>query len=338
MENKNFRYEYIWLDGYKPEPNLRSKTKILKEEVNLENLPVWSFDGSSTKQADGHFSDCLIKPVRMIKDPQRKNGFLVMCEVLNPDGTPHNSNRRFKLEKYESDDDFWWGIEQEYAIINPSTNRPVGFPENGYPESQGMYYCSVGYGNVEARQLVEEHLDICLDAGLNVTGINSEVLLGQWEFQLFGKGAKNTSDDLWLARYLLYRLSEKYKLKIEIHPKPVRGDWNGSGCHVNFSNTKMRDIGGEEYFTKICEELRKNHEEHILAYGSDNEQRLTGLHETANIDTFSYGLSDRGASIRIPISVPLNNWKGYLEDRRPASNMDPYRVTRKILKTMKGIE
>lgn len=153
-------------------------------------MPIWSFDGSSTQQADGHSSDCLIKPVRMIKDPQRKNAFLVMCEVLNPDGSPHISNRRSKLDEYESDDDFWFGIEQEYTLINPQTNRPVGFPENEYPEGQVMYYCSVGYGHVEARQLVEEHLDACLEAGLDVTGINSEVLLGQWEFQLFGKGAK----------------------------------------------------------------------------------------------------------------------------------------------------
>jgi glutamine synthetase len=336
---EKYRYEYIWLDGYRPDPNLRSKTKVLKEEFQYPwQLPEWSFDGSSTQQADGHSSDCLIKPVRMIKDPQRKNAFLVMCEVLNPDRTPHISNRRAKLNEYSNDSDFWWGFEQEYTLINPKTNRPVGFPENGYPEGQGMYYCSVGHGHVEARQLVEEHLDACLESGLDVTGINAEVLLGQWEFQLFGKGAQQASDDLWLARYLLNRLSEKYSLKIELHPKPVKGNWNGSGCHVNFSNTKMRDEGGREYFTSICEALRKNHDEHILAYGSNNDERLTGHHETADINTFSYGLSDRGASIRIPISVPLNDWKGYLEDRRPASNMDPYRVTRKILKTMKSIE
>lgn len=334
MENAN-RYEYVWLDGYKPEPNLRSKTKVIKDITPLESLPVWSFDGSSTKQADGHTSDCLIKPVRMIKDPQRKNAFLVMCEVLNPDGTPHPSNKR---ATYEEDEDFWFGFEQEYTLINPLTNRPAGFPDNGYPEGQGMYYCSVGYGHVEARNLVEEHLDVCLEAGLDVTGINSEVLLGQWEYQLFGKGAKKTSDDLWLSRFLLNRLSEKYKLRIELHPKPVKGNWNGSGCHVNFSNTQMREVGGEEYFVSICEALRTTHLDHIKVYGSSNAERLTGLHETQNIDTFSYGLSDRGASIRIPISVPLNGWKGYLEDRRPASNMDPYRVTRKILKTMKTLE
>lgn len=330
----NVLYEYIWLDGYRPEPNLRSKTKVLKEELPLEELPIWSFDGSSTKQADGNSSDCLIKPVRMIKDPLRKNGYLVMCEVLNSDGTPHISNRR---AKFVEDEDYWFGFEQEYTLINPATNRPVGFPENGYPEGQGLYYCSVGYGRVEARQLVEEHLESCLEAGLEVTGINAEVLLGQWEFQLFGKGAKKASDDLWLARYILNSLSEKYKFKIELHPKPVKGNWNGSGCHVNFSNTQMREVGGEEYFTKICEALRTTHEEHINAYGSFNDERLTGEHETQKIDTFSYGLSDRGASIRIPISVPLNDWKGYLEDRRPASNMDPYRVTRKILKTMRSL-
>ena len=332
---KSYRYEYIWLDGYKPEPNLRSKTKIMNEFVELDKLPNWSFDGSSTKQAAGNSSDCIIKPVRMIVDPQRKNAYLVMCEVLNPDGTPHISNKR---AAYEENEDFWFGFEQEYILINPKTNRPIGFPENGFPEEQGKYYCSVGHGNVEAREMIEEHLDLCLEAGLGVTGINSEVLLGQWEYQLFGVGAKKASDDLWLSRYLLFRLSEKYGFKVELHPKPVKGNWNGSGCHVNFSNTKMREVGGEEYFVRICEEFRKTHEDHIKVYGSSNAERLTGDHETQNIKTFSYGLSDRGASIRIPIAVPLNDWKGYLEDRRPASNYDAYRVSRKILKTMKNIE
>ncbi len=327
------KLEYIWLDGYTPEPNLRSKTKILDEDFkgDLKDCPMWSYDGSSTKQAEGRFSDCLLKPVRIVPDPERANGWLVLCEVLNPDGTPHDTNHRSKIQ---DDPDFWIGFEQEYTLVEDD-GRPIGFPEKGFPAPQGMYYCSVGHGNVAGRDIIEEHLNLCLEAGIEITGINAEVLLGQWEFQVLGKGALRASDDLWLCRYLLYRVTEKYDLRVEFHPKPVTGDWNGSGLHTNFSNKEMREVGGEELIKGICESFRKNHNYHIAVYGSFNELRLTGLHETQSIDKFSYGVSDRGASIRIPISLPANGWKGYLEDRRPASNANPYLITARILQTIK---
>lgn len=330
------KFEYIWQDGYKPEAHLRSKTKVLNlDNYNgeLDVLPVWSFDGSSTQQAEGHSSDCLLKPVQVYKDTGRRDAWLVIAEVLNPDGTPHVSNFR---ASFQDEDDYWFGFEQEFTLLE--RNKPLGFPRDGYPAPQGLYYCSVGYGNVAGRHIIEEHFDACLDAGLDITGINAEVMLGQWEFQVFGKGAKKASDDLLLSRYLLFRIAEKYNIKIEFAPKPVKGDWNGSGLHTNFSNAKMREDGGEEYFTKICETFGKYHQEHIREYGSGNEERLTGLHETQHIDTFSYGVSDRGASLRIPISVIEGGWKGYIEDRRPASNGDPYRITRRIIETIKEAE
>ncbi len=330
----SYKFEYIWLDGYKPEHNLRSKTKILvldNYNGELDVLPIWSFDGSSTQQAEGHSSDCLLKPVRVYKDVMRENGYLVMAEVLNPDGTPHESNTRALIEN--DDEEYWFGFEQEYTLMK--NDRPLGFPDSGYPAPQGMYYCSVGNGNVAGRDIVEEHLDICLAAGLSITGINAEVMLGQWEYQCFGKGARSASDDLWISRYLLYRLAEEYGYDIELAPKPVKGDWNGSGCHANFSNAEMREVGGKELIMGICESFRNYHDDHIAVYGSENEQRLTGLHETQSIDVFSYGVSDRGSSIRIPVGT-AQDWKGYLEDRRPASNMDPYKVTRRIIKTIES--
>ena len=329
------KLEYIWLDGYKPTQSLRSKTKIEKDfSGKFEDLPMWSFDGSSTEQAPGGSSDCLLKPVSFVLDPQRKDAYLVMCEVLNADGTAHVSNGRATID--DDDNDFWFGFEQEYFLWDPETNKPLGFPEGGYPGPQGPYYCSVGAKNAFGREIVEEHLDACLEAGLNVEGINAEVAAGQWEFQIFAKGAKEAGDQIWIARYLLERIGEKYDVSINWHCKPLGAlDWNGSGMHANFSNSTLRNAGSKEIFETICESFRPYIKEHIEVYGADNEMRLTGKHETASIHDFSFGVSDRGASIRIPITSVQRGWKGYLEDRRPNSAADPYKVAARIVKTVK---
>ena len=330
---KTLKFEYVWTDGYNPTPNFRSKTKVLtlKDNYNgeVDLLPDWSFDGSSTKQAEGSSSDCILKPVRVYKDSARTNAYLVLCEVFNADGTPHQSNTRALFNDVE---DLWLGFEQEYVLTE--NGLPVGFPNDGFPEPQGKYYCGVGNGNVVERAMVEDHLDQCINNGINVTGVNAEVMIGQWEYQVLGKGAKRAADDLMISRYLLYRTTEQYNCKVELHPKPVKGDWNGSGMHANFSNNEMRIVGGKDLMESICRAFGETHKEHINVYGSDNDQRLTGLHETQSIDAFSFGVSDRGASIRIPVSVPANDWKGYLEDRRPASNADPYLVVGQIISTL----
>ncbi|MFP6586452.1 MAG: glutamine synthetase, partial [Pirellulaceae bacterium] len=296
--------------------------------------PIWSFDGSSTEQADGADSDCLLKPVAIYPDKGRRDAFLVMTEVLNADGSPHASNGRATIE--EDDDDYWFGFEQEYFLWDVMTDLPPGFPTGGFPRAQGPFYCSVGANNTFGRECVEEHLDICLDAGINLEGINAEVAAGQWEYQIFAKGAKRSGDEVWVARYLLERIGEKYGYAINLHPKPLGDtDWNGSGMHANFSNSVMRDSGDEAVFTKICEAFSGEIDRHISVYGADNDQRLTGAHETQAIDQFSYGISDRGASIRIPVGTIDDGWKGRLEDRRPASNADPYKVAAAIIKTCK---
>ena len=332
------KLEYIWLDGYKPTQSLRSKTKIEKDfSGKLEDCPMWSFDGSSTEQAPGGSSDCLLKPVFIVKDPQRKDAYLVMTEVLSADGKPHESNGRATIE--DDDNDFWFGFEQEYFLWDTKTNKPLGFPAGGFPGPQGPYYCSVGANNAFGRNIVEEHLDACLDAGLNVEGINAEVASGQWEFQIFSKGAKNAGDQMWVGRYLLERIGEKYGVAINWHCKPLGAlDWNGSGMHANFSNTLLRTAGSKETYDKICEAFRPVIKEHIAVYGADNHLRLTGKHETASINDFSYGVSDRGASIRIPVATVQRGWKGYLEDRRPNSAADPYKVAARIIKTVKPIK
>jgi len=329
------KLEYIWLDGYEPTQSIRSKTLVQRSfSGKLEDCPMWNFDGSSTEQAKGYNSDCLIKPVAIFSDPDRLNGYLIMTEVLNPDGTPHESNGRSTID--DDDDDFWFGFEQEYFLWNPATNLPLGFPSKGSLPPQGQYYCSVGAENVFGRDCVEEHLDQCLEANINVEGINAEVAPGQWEYQIFAKGAKDSGDQVWVARFLAERNAEKYGLSINLHPKPIKGDWNGSGMHANFSNKKLRTSGDQKLFNKICDEFGKNIKKHMSVYGAHNELRLTGKHETQSIHEFSYGISDRGASIRIPISTVEDGWKGRLEDRRPSSNGDPYKIASVIISTIKA--
>ena len=329
------KLEYIWLDGYKPTQSLRSKTKVVEDfSGKLDDAPMWSFDGSSTEQAEGGASDCLLKPVAVYPNPGRKNGFLVMTEVLNADGTAHESNGRATID--DADSDFWFGFEQEYCIWDNEQNTPIGFPQGGFPAPQGQYYCSVGAANAVGREIVEEHLDLCLDAGLNVEGVNAEVMCGQWEYQVFAKGAAKAGDETWVSRYLLERTAEKYGYGINIEPKPIKGDWNGSGMHANFSNELLRTCGDQNVYDQVCKAFEPVVAEHIAVYGADNDQRLTGAHETQSIDQFSYGVSDRGASIRIPIATVEAGWKGWLEDRRPSSNADPYKVASIIVKTAKG--
>ena len=332
------KLEYIWLDGYEPVPNLRGKTRVEDFDgmPTLEQLPVWNFDGSSTRQADGHDSDRLLQPVAVYPDPARTDGMLVMCEVLFPDETPHPSNSRATIP---DDADTWFGFEQEYFLYQDGV--PLGFPRDGFPPPQGEYYTGVGYKNVGdvAREIVEAHLDLCLAAGINHEGINAEVAKGQWEFQIFGKGSKKAADDMWIARYLLLRLCERYRVDVNFHPKPLGAehDWNGSGMHTNFSTKYLREVGGQEYFEALMTAFDEYKDDHIAVYGPHNHLRLTGLHETQAIDTFNYGVANRGASIRVPHSFVKNGYRGYLEDRRPNSLGDPYQIAGRILETIATI-
>ena len=328
--------EYIWLDGTRPTPMLRSKTKIVEGPVRTANdIPGWGFDGSSTEQATGSKSDCLLTPVRVVKDPIRGGDHvLVMCEVMDAEGKRDETNNRAPLreiaQKY-GDQEPWFGIEQEYTLFKAA--RPLGFPENGYPGAQGPYYCGVGAERVFGRTLAEAHLDACLRAGITIAGINAEVMPGQWEFQIGPVGPLEVGDELWLARWLLQRLGEDAGIYVSYAPKPVPGDWNGAGAHTNFSTKAMREQGGMRVIEEACIKLGLKHAEHIAVYGAGNEQRLTGKHETCSIREFRFGVSDRGASIRIPIFT-VQPGKGYLEDRRPAANMDPYRVAAKLIETV----
>lgn len=330
------KLEYIWLGGAN---ELRSKTKIMnsdKNELELEDLPDWNYDGSSTAQAAGGDSEVWIRPVMVVNDPFREgNNKLVLCDTWLPDGTPHPTNTRIKAKEIFDralEMEPMFGMEQEFFCIDPETKLPIGFPENGFPRPQGPYYCSVGASNAYGRDYLEEALDKCLEAGIPVTGTNYEVCPGQMEIQVCSIGIAQ-GDYMQLTRYILARTGEKYNFDIDISAKPVKGDWNGSGCHTNFSTKEMRENdNGYEIILQAIEKLSHKHDEHIECYGKDNSERLTGLHETAHISEFSSGVANRGASIRIP-RMTERDGKGYLEDRRPSSSCDPYAVISKIFET-----
>ena len=342
---------YIWLDGAEPYSKLRSKTRILPlspETVQIDSFPEWGFDGSSTNQASGSDSDLILMPVCFVNDPLLGQGnYLVLCEVMTSERKPHPTNHRatlrYLMDHGAKEQDPWMGFEQEYTLFKG--NQPLGWPKHGYPAPQGPFYCGVGANEVFGRQLVEDHTKACIDAELLIFGTNAEVMPGQWEFQIGYRGISTevadpltTCDHLWIARWLLYRLGENYGINATLNPKPVEGDWNGAGKHVNFSTKETRDKKtGMEAIKKAIIELEKNHQKHIKVYGHQLEKRLTGLHETCSIDEFKSGERDRGASIRIPQGV-VDAGYGYFEDRRPGANADPYEVSIALIETVCGIK
>ena len=355
--------EYIWIDA---DDNPRFKTKIISKQKlpkynNLiDVLPEWNFDGSSTSQAEGRDSDVLIIPRTIYPNPfvSYIESYLVMCDCWNKDKTPHPTNHRVKLvETYSQckDQEPIFGIEQEYVIFDrkytsdkgskniilngsscgyaiPTPYKWIKHDEPGMG-SQGPYYCGIGGGVSLGREVSEKHLEMCLKAGLEICGTNGEVMASQWEYQIGPLEPIELSDQMWISRFILHRVSEQFDCIVSLHPKPYLGDWNGSGAHTNFSTFAMRKSGGIEEIKLGCEKLALTHMTHMEVYGKFNELRMSGTHETSTIDKFTWKISNRGCSVRIPLNV-VNDGCGYLEDRRPGSNADPYKVCEKICSTV----
>ena len=325
--------DYVWVDGLES-PLVRSKTRVVVTDIGEDGtfeLPVteWNFDGSSTNQATTSDSERILTPQRVYQISDTH--YAALCEVNLPDASrsPHDTNfRRPLVDMVEElgDTGLWIGFEQEYFVTRD--NKNVLWPEDGLPINDTRYYCSSG-GPIRQRRIVREHATLCNRVGINVVGYNTEVSPGQWEYQVFAQDAIKAADDLWMSRYLLQLVLETEDLGVDWTPKPHPG-WNGSGCHTNFSTTAMRDAGGEDLFKKIMDKAALTHASDVMAYGVGNEARMTGHHETSSYDKFSYGIASRNTSIRIPNSVTQSEWKGYAEDRRPASNCDPYRVVASV--------
>lgn len=330
---------YVWIDG--SGETMRAKTRTVDNEPqNVSELPIWNFDGSSTGQAEGFNSDVYMKPIAMFRDPFRggKNK-IVLCDTYTYDMKPHETNKRFSCVDsmtQAANQKPWFAIEQEYTLLGED-KRPLGWPRGGYPGPQGPYYCAVGSDRIHGRDIVEAHYRACLYAGVTIAGTNAEVMPAQWEFQIGPCLGIDIGDHLWMARFLLYRVAEEFGAVVTFDPKPIPGDWNGAGAHCNFSTLKMREDNGIEEINAAIKKLELRHKYHIMRYdpneGQDNARRLTGKHETSSIHDFSAGVANRGASIRIPRQV-AHDGKGYLEDRRPSSNCDPYVVADVITRTV----
>ena len=330
--------EYIWIGG-KGEFRSKARTLYLNHNYTIKYLPNWNYDGSSTGQATTEKSEIILKPRYICKCPFRShNSILVMCDCYDINDKPIETNTRYdanNIFNLKLNNKPWYGIEQEYFIINKLTNKPFGYPEDG-KENQGKYYCSIGSDNVFCRNIVEKHYNYCLQAGLLISGVNSEVAPGQWEYQIGPVEGILAADQHNISRYILIKLSEEFDVRIDFNPKPLEGKWNGSGCHVNFSTESTRkgfeELTGLDVIHSYIDKLSLKHNEHMNNYGVGNKLRMTGLNETSCFDKFSWGAGSRSSSVRIPTETNKNK-NGYFEDRRPSSNMDPYIVTSLIFKT-----
>ena len=331
--------EYIWLDANK---KFRSKVRTIHHEnFTVTQYSDWDYDGSSTGQADGNSSEITIRPVFICDNPLSNfcdNKYvyskLVLCETLNVDGTPTNSNTRasaheiFSLPICENVKP-WFGLEQEYFITDntPGVGAGVGAALSPMEETS-EHYCGVGRG-VVYRNIAEEHMAACIKARINISGMNAEVSQNQWEFQIGPSVGIKASDELLMARFILERIAEKYGKVICYDPKPF-ANINGSGCHTNFSTSVMRSDGGIKEIYRVIRNMENNHADNIKLYGANNEKRLSGKYETSDYTKFTWDIGHRGVSVRINNRTHSNGF-GYFEDRRPAANMDPYLVTSAIM-------
>ncbi|KAH9628059.1 hypothetical protein HF086_018034 [Spodoptera exigua] len=246
------------------------------------------------------------------------------------------SNHRYKCAATYNkckEQEPWFGMEQYFYLMNPTDLRPVGWPKGGYPQSSPLYYCGTGGDKIFGRELIDAHSRCCLYAGIPMWSTNPEVVPSQWQYRVGPSVGINAGDDAWMARFILKILAEQFGVSISFDPKPV-AEWSTSAAGVNFSTLATRGENGISVIQKGIKKLAASHERHIKVYDAhgelDNKTPLSG--ETMT-EKFSAGIADRSCSIRIPRIVAENKC-GFLEDRRPASNSDPYQVIDALMRTV----
>lgn len=338
----SFILEYIWIDG---RGNLRSKYRTAFPKFdsyadaahNYIAVKDWNYHDSSTYQASTENTEIALIPVAYYLNPFFEQGraFLILCKTYNADGSPTNTNFRHDAEKlFESSTshylDPYFRINQEYFIIQSSGTTNFA-PLCSYEQPQPDYYC--GVGNVTLRNLAEKHYQYCLNAHLKISAVNAEMEPTQWQFQIGPSSKISASDELWVARYILVKLSEEFRVCICFKPKSLPNPSNSSSLHLHtsFSTQETRDAqnqNGLKCIYQYIDRLSKKHTEHICIYGHNSNR----VHSGSDYHTFSFASGYRGNNICIPKSV-LKAGCGYLEDMRPASNADPYRVTAAIFST-----
>ena len=318
--------EYIWLDA---DNKFCSKIRIIND---INCIIEWNYDGSSTGQATTKNSEIILKPVKIFNNPLIKD-YLVVCATYDNNDNPLNNNHYHKAKEIfdkNLDEKPWFGLEQEYFFCKNN-----GYLGHNNIDPKGhiniRYYCSPTNQHQLGVDIANKHLEYCIKAGINISGINAEVVQGQWEFQIGPCEGIEAGHHMMAARYLLERIAIKENIYIDYKPKPIY-NMNGSGCHINFSTQKMREDNGYDIILEAIKKLENNHDYHMKNYGIGNEKRMTGKHETSSYNVFSWGVGSRNTSVRIGNDV-FKNKKGYFEDRRPASNIDPYLATSIIFNT-----
>lgn len=321
---------YVWLDKFNI---LRSKTKRV-EQVN--QIPIWNFDGSSTSQMDYSTmnTEVLLQPIRVYIDGfnERNNeNYLVLCDTynINKDGiiTPTVDNYRYGAINIFNETNLnpKFGFEQEFYLIDNENHEKLSSLTN--ISNKDNNYCRT---TTKYTYIMNEFYNLCLSCKIGIVGWNAEVAPFQFEYQIFGNGI-DACDDLVMSRYVLerYMIDNNYEIKYD--PK-LYENLSGSGCHINYS-----DVRSKEYMDKYIKALGETHNDLMKVYGENNNKRLTGLHETSSYSVFTYGVGDRYKSVRIPNSTALG-LTNYFEDRRPGANINPYMACGALVKVLSNIK
>lgn len=315
---KLFQATYVWMSRggvFRYKIYTLSSLNADGDFDNPDLYPTGTFDGSSTGDAEVGSSDLRIKPCAVYRDVDGV-GVFVLCDIDTAETPRANLLTLIENRKVFGAESCWFGFEQEYFLL----------PFESESEQDAFHYCSP-----TSETIPQHHYNECRQMGVHITGWNCEVAPNQYEFQVCAAGV-SAADDLIMARWVLLRVCQEHDKGLLLVPKPIPV-YNGSGLHTNFSTPQMRTSpGGWSTMLKSVGLLRDRHNEHMEVYGDGNEERLSGMYETSAFDTFSWGIGSRDTSVRLQ-KVMKGEDKGFIEDRRPASNANPYVVCYALVNT-----